>query len=60
MDLTARLLIVAGIHKSPVAWGLLPVMVMVFPEVEYNNSAFRDAGRMSSSSSRIHPLDLWK
>jgi len=59
MEVTGRFLIVAGITKSPVALGLLPVMVMVFPEVEYNNSAFRDAGRMSSSS-RIHPLDVWK
>ena len=50
MDLTGRLLIVAGISKSPVALGLLPVMVMVFLEVEYTNSAFSDAGRMSSSA----------
>ena len=38
MDLTARLLIVDGITKSPVALGLLPVMVMVFPSLSYNNS----------------------
>ena len=33
----------AGMSKEPEAFGLEPVMVMVFPEVEYNNSAFREA-----------------
>ena len=50
MEVTSRLLIMAGITKSPVALGLLPVMVIVFLEVEYTNSAFSDAGRMSSSA----------
>ena len=40
---TGRLLIVAGITKSPVALGLEPVMVMVFPSLENNNSAFSEA-----------------
>ncbi len=35
---TGRLLIVAGISKEPEAFGLEPVMVMVFPSVSYNNS----------------------
>ena len=34
---------VDGMTKMPEANGLEPVMVMVFPEVEYNNSAFREA-----------------
>ena len=49
MEVTSRLLIMAGITKSPVALGLLPVMVIVLAP-EYNNSAFSDAGRMSSSA----------
>ena len=44
ISVTGRLLIVAGITKSPVALGLLSVMVMVFPLVEYNNSAFSEDG----------------
>ena len=49
MEVTGRSLIVAGITKAPVALGLLPVMVIVLAP-EYNNSAFSDAGRMSSSA----------
>ena len=61
MEVTGRLSIVDGIVKEPVVDSMpMPVMVMVFPVVEYDSSAFRDAGRMSSNSSRIHPLDLWK
>ena len=36
--MTGRLLIVAGMSKEPEAFGLEPVMVMVFPSVSYNNS----------------------
>ena len=50
MEVTGRLLMVDGMTKLPEAFGLEPVMVMVFWEVENNNSAFRDAGRMSSSA----------
>ena len=58
MEVTGRLLIEGGMTKLPEAMGLLPVMVMVFPLVEYNNSAFREDGWMSSSA-RIHALELW-
>ena len=34
---------VDGMTKMPEANGMEPVMVMVFPEVKYNNSAFREA-----------------
>ena len=42
MEVTGRLLMVFGMTKLPEACGLEPVMVMVFLEVEYNNSAHRE------------------
>ena len=39
MAVTGRVSIVDGMTKAPEALGLLPMMVIVFPLVEYNNAA---------------------
>ena len=44
----------------PEAFGLEPVMVMVFPEVEYNNSAFREAEEKRRRARRQAEEFLWK
>ena len=49
--MTGNPLIVLGIVKSPVALGLLPVIVMALPLLENNNSAFEVAVNVSSSAS---------
>ena len=50
-EVTGNPLIVLGIVKSPVALGLLPVIVMALPLLENNNSAFEVAVNVSSSAS---------
>ena len=42
MEVTGRLLIVFGMIKAPEALGEEPVMVIVFPLVTYDNSAYRE------------------
>ncbi len=50
MEVTGRPLIALGMTKVPVALGLLPVIVMEFALVEYNNAACSVAGRLRSST----------
>ena len=50
MEVTGRSLIVLGMVKSPVARGLLPVIVMALPLLENNNSALEVAVNVSSSA----------
>lgn len=42
MEVTRRLLILFGMTKEPETCGLEPVMVMLFPLVMYDNSAYRE------------------
>ncbi len=50
MEVTGRLLIVAGMINTPVALGLLPVIVMAVPSLVNNNSALEVAVNVSSTA----------
>ena len=59
MEVTGRLSIVAGITKAPLAWGLLPVMVIVLTLDEYNNGdllTVNRAVRLVTVVSRLETL----
>ncbi len=52
MEVTGRLLILFGMTKEPEACGLEPVMVMLFPLVMYDNSAYRKVEEKRRRKSR--------
>ena len=59
IEVTGRPSIRLGIIKSPVAWGLLPVIVMALALLENNNSAFEVAVNVSSSA-RPQALEFFR